>query len=385
MPRSTDRILVSHVGSLPRPHDLLHMMKARLTGEGDVPDEAVYQKRVTDAVAEIVKKQADAGIDIVTDGETSKAGFFVYAEQRLSGLESRPHIKYELYTQEQEAFPDYYADYMAKRMLGGNVAPVIPLYAVGPIEYTGHEAVQQDIANLKAATANIDCTDVFMPSTAPSGIGWNEYYESEEAFFFAVGEAMRSEYKAILDAGFELQVDDPFLSDIFGDPKLDEKGKIRKADIYVESINHALRGLPEDRIRFHTCYGINEGPRIFECQLGDVIEHIYRINAYLYSFEAANPRHEHDYHVFENHKLADGKVIMPGVITHASNIVEHPELIAEWLIRFANLVGRESVIAGADCGFSSQACLHTEVHPTVIWAKFAAMAEGARIASRKLW
>ncbi|MEL0113466.1 MAG: cobalamin-independent methionine synthase II family protein [Rickettsiales bacterium] len=385
MPRSTDRILVSHVGSLPRPHDLLHMMKARLTGEGDVPDEAVYQKRVTDAVAEIVKKQADAGIDIVTDGETSKAGFFVYAEQRLSGLESRPHIKYELYTQEQEAFPEYYADYMAKRMLGGNVAPVIPLYAVGPIEYTGHEAVQQDIANLKAATANIDCTDVFMPSTAPSGIGWNEYYESEEAFFFAVGEAMRSEYKAILDAGFELQVDDPFLSDIFGDPKLDEKGKNRKADIYVESINHALRGLPEDRIRFHTCYGINEGPRIFECQLGDVIEHIYRINAYLYSFEAANPRHEHDYHVFENHKLAYVTVIKPGVITHASNIVEHPELIAEWLIRFANLVGRESVIAGADCGFSSQACLHTEVHPTVIWAKFAAMAEGARIASKKLW
>ncbi len=385
MPRSTDRILVSHVGSLPRPHDLLHMMKARLTGEGDVPEEVAYQKRVTEAVAEIVNKQADAGIDIVTDGETSKAGFFVYAEQRLSGLEARPHIKYELYTQEQEAFPEYYADYMAKRMLGGNVAPVIPLYAVGPIEYTGQEALQQDIANLKTAAANIDCTDVFMPSTAPSGIGWNEYYESEEAFFFAVGEAMRSEYKAILDAGFELQVDDPFLSDIFGDPKLDEKGKTRKADIYVESINHALRGLPEDRIRFHTCYGINEGPRIYECQLGDVIEHIFRINAYLYSFEAANPRHEHDYHVFENHKLADGKVIMPGVITHASNIVEHPELIAEWLVRFAKLVGRESVIAGADCGFSSQACLHTEVHPTVIWAKFAAMAEGARIATQKLW
>ncbi len=385
MPRSTDRILVSHVGSLPRPHDLLHMMKARLTGEGDVPEEVAYQKLVTEAVAEIVNKQADAGIDIVTDGETSKAGFFVYAEQRLSGLEARPHIKYELYTQEQEAFPEYYADYMAKRMLGGNVAPVIPLYAVGPIEYTGQEALQQDIANLKTAAANIDCTDVFMPSTAPSGIGWNEYYESEEAFFFAVGEAMRSEYKAILDAGFELQVDDPFLSDIFGDPKLDEKGKTRKADIYVESINHALRGLPEDRIRFHTCYGINEGPRIYECQLGDVIEHIFRINAYLYSFEAANPRHEHDYHVFENHKLADGKVIMPGVITHASNIVEHPELIAEWLVRFAKLVGRESVIAGADCGFSSQACLHTEVHPTVIWAKFAAMAEGARIATQKLW
>jgi 5-methyltetrahydropteroyltriglutamate--homocysteine methyltransferase len=385
MTGSADRILTTHVGSLPRPHDVLNMMKTRLTGEGAPVDEGVYQKRIAQAVAEIVRKQVDCGLDIVADGEMSKAGFFVYAEQRLSGLQRRPDIKYEIYTAERNAFPEYYEEYMKRAMLGGNVAPVVPLYCVAPISYVGEADLKRDLANLRAAVDAVKCVDAFMPSTAPSGIGWNSYYKTEEEFFFAVGEAMRTEYKAIIDAGFLLQVDDPFLSDIFGDPKLDAAGKARKADMYVGSINHALRGLPQERIRFHTCYGINEGPRIFEPQLGDVIEHIYRINARVYSFEAANPRHEHDYHVFETHKLPDGKVIMPGVITHASNIVEHPELIAEWLVRFANLVGRENVIAGADCGFSSQACYHTEVHPTVIWAKFQAMAEGARIASKKLW
>ncbi len=385
MPRSTDRILTSHVGSLPRPKDLLDMMKARLTGEGGPVDEDAYQARVTDAVAEIVRKQADSGIDIVTDGELSKAGFFVYAKERIGGLEPRPDVKYELYTAEQEAFPEYYEAYMAKAMMGGNVAPVVPLYAVAPIEYVGEADLKRDLANLRAAVDAVDVAGAFVPSTAPSGVGWNEYYKSEEEFFFAVGEAMRTEYQAIVDAGFDLQVDDPFLSDIFADPKLDEKGRVRKADMYVESINHALRGLPVDKIRFHTCYGINEGPRIHEPQLGDVAAHMLRINASVYSFEAANPRHEHDYHVFETHELPDGKAIMPGMITHASNIVEHPELIAEWLVRFAGLVGRENVIAGADCGFSSQACYHTEVHPTVIWAKFEALAEGAKLATAKLW
>ena len=381
------RIPITHVGSLPRPHDLLDMMKARLTGEGDKPDETFYRQRVTEAVAEIVARQAECGIDIVTDGEMSKAGFFAYAEQRLSGLERRPDAKYEIYTAEREAFPEYYEAYMARAMLGGNVAKVVPLYCVGPLEYAGKDEELD-------RTIWLTCAPPWTPRTAPApscrrrrqaASAGTTITNTEEEFFFAIGDAMRTEYQAIVDAGFYLQVDDPFLSDIFGDKKLDDKQRVRKADMYVESINHALSGLPVDRIRFHTCYGINEGPRIFEPQLGDVIGHMLRIDASVYSFEAANPRHEHDYHVFESVTLPEGRKIMPGMITHASNIVEHPELIAEWLVRFAGLVGRENLLAGADCGFSSQACYHTEVHPTVIWAKFRALAEGARLASEKLW
>ena len=385
MIRSTDRILTTHVGSLPRPPDLLDMMKFRLTGEGPSVDEDAYRDRVVSAVVEIVAKQADCGLDIVNDGENSKPGFFVYARQRISGLEPRPDEKYVLYAAERAAFPEYYEEYFARAMLGGTVAPVVPLYAVEPVEYIGHDDIARDLTNLRAAMDAAGCEHGFVPSTAPNSIAFNEYYRDDEEFLYAAGEAMSVEYKAIVDAGFDVQIDDPFLSDIFGDPALDDAQKIRKADLFVESLNHALRDIPEERIRFHTCYGINEGPRIFEPQLGDVVGHMLRIKANIYSFEAANPRHEHDYHVWENTKLPHGKAIMPGVITHASNIVEHPELIAEWLVRFAGLVGRENVIAGADCGFSSQACYHTEVHPTVIWAKFKAMVEGARIASDKLW
>ena len=385
MKRDSNRIMTSHVGSLPRPHDLLDMMKARLIGEGETPDEKTYRNRVTEAVADAVRNQVDSGIDIVTDGEISKAGFFVYVKERLNGFEGRPGEKYELYTAEQNAFPEYYADYFARAMTGGMVAPIVKIYAVEDVTYVGEEALNQDIANLKSAVEATGATGAFMPSIAPGGIGFNDHYKNDEAFLFALGEAMRTEYQAIVDAGFDVQVDDPFLSDIFGDDKLDDTQKQRKADIFVESVNHALRGIPEENVRFHTCYGINEGPRIFEPQLGDVIDHIYRINAGVYSFEAANPRHEHDYHVFEEKKLPDGKAIMPGMITHASNIVEHPELIAEWLVRFANLVGRENLIAGADCGFSSQACYHTEVHPTVIWAKFDALKQGADLATAQLW
>lgn len=385
MKRDSNRIMTSHVGSLPRPHDLLDMMKARLIGEGETPDEKTYRNRVTEAVAEAVRNQVDSGIDIVTDGEISKAGFFVYVKERLNGFEGRPGEKYELYTAEQNAFPEYYADYFARAMTGGMVAPIVKIYAVEDVTYEGEEALNQDIANLKSAVEATGATGAFMPSIAPGGIGFNDHYKNDEAFLFALGEAMRTEYQAIVDAGFDVQVDDPFLSDIFGDDKLDDTQKQRKADIFVESVNHALRGIPEENVRFHTCYGINEGPRIFEPQLGEVIDHIYRINAGVYSFEAANPRHEHDYHVFEEKKLPDGKAIMPGMITHASNIVEHPELIAEWLVRFATLVGRENLIAGADCGFSSQACYHTEVHPTVIWAKFDALKQGADLATAQLW
>ena len=383
--RNTDRIVTSHVGSLPRPHDLLDALKARLTGNSEGADDAGYQKILAAAVDECVARQAACGVDIVTDGEFSKPGFFIYAEQRLAGFEPREKEGAKSFAAEREAFPEYYEEYMAAAMFGGNFVPVVPLCCVGPVSYIGQDELNRDLANLRTAVDAVACEDVFVPSTAPSGVGWNDYYGTEEEYLTAVAEALRTEYAAIVDAGFQIQIDDPFLSQIFSDPALGETQRVRTADLYVETINHALRDIPEERVRFHTCYGINEGPRIHEPQLGDVIDHVLRINASVYSFEAANPRHEHDYHVWENTKLADGKAIMPGMITHASNIVEHPELIAEWLVRFASLVGRENVIAGADCGFSSQASYKTEVHPTVVWAKFEALTEGARLATTQLW
>ena len=238
---------------------------------------------------------------------------------------------------------------------------------------------------MKAALAGVACAGAFVPSVAPSGVGTNAHYASDEDFFHAVGEALRVEYLAIVEAGFLLQIDDPFLSDIFADPALDKAAMNRKAALHVAAINHAIRGIAPDKIRFHTCYGINEGPRIHEADLKDVVQHMLAVDAGAYSFEAANCRHEHEYHLWEEVKLPAGKTLIPGVITHASNIVEHPLLIAERLVRFAERVGRDNVIAGADCGFSSQASYKTEVHPTVIWAKFEAMAEGARLASKKLW
>ena len=213
----------------------------------------------------------------------------------------------------------------------------------------------------------------------------NEYYKSDEDYFHAVAAELGKEYRAIVDSGILVQIDDPFLSDIFVEPDLNSAGMRRRAQIYVEAVNAALKEIPEERVRFHTCYGINEGPRIYEAALADVIDDMFKIAAGSFSFEAANPRHEHEYHLFESIKVPDGKVICPGVITHASNIVEHPELIAERILRYAKLVGRENVIAGADCGFSSQALYRTEVHPTIIWEKFKALRQGADIATKQLW
>ncbi len=377
-----NRILTTHVGSLPRPLELLDMMKARL---GGAPyDHAAYDVKVRDAVSNIVGKQVDCGIDIVTDGEQSKPGFFTYIQERLKGFEARPGMKVPFYEAEVSAFPEYYKDYFARAMGGGGVAPIHPMVCTGPVSYIGTEALERDVANLKAALRGREVAGVFMPSVAPSGAGLNEYYRSDEEYFHAVGDALREEYKAIVDAGFFLQIDDPFLSDIYSDLRNDSAQREKKANVFVEALNHALRGIPEEKVRFHTCYGINEGPRMFDATLKDVVGHMVKVKARYYSFEAANPRHEHEYHVFESVRLAPGKVLMPGVITHASNIVEHPEWIAERLVRYARLVGGENVIASADCGFSSQACYKTEVHPKVIWEKFKAMSQGARLAGQKL-
>ena len=378
-----NRILTTHVGSLPRPADLLDLMKARI--EGKLTDDAVYDARVRSAVAEIVRQQVDVGLDVVGDGELSKQGFFVYVRERLTGFEARPGKGKKLFAAEVAAFPEYYEGYFKRAMLGGSVAPILPMFCVGPVTYRGHAALKKDLANLRAACDAVGATTAFVPSTAPSGAGENAYYKSEEEFLLAVGEALREEYLAIVDAGFLLQIDDPFLSDIFVEPDLTRAQMDKRAEAYVASINHALRGIPPEKVRFHTCYGINEGPRIHEAALADVAGHMLRVNAGYYSFEAANCRHEHEYHLWESVKLPAGKTIIPGVITHASNIVEHPQLVAERIVRFARLVGRENVIAGADCGFSSQACYHTEVHPKVMWEKFRALTEGARLATKQLW
>lgn len=383
MKRSSDRILTTHVGSLPRPAALLDAMKARIDGASDDAD--AYEARVRGAVADIVRRQSECGIDVVTDGEMSKPGFFLYVRERLEGFEPRPGKGPALFAAERTAFPDYYEDYFKRAMLGGSVAPIVPMFCVGPVRYRGTDALRRDLDNLKAALAGVPHVEAFMPAVAPSGVGHNDYYKSDEEYLFAVGEALRTEYLAIVEAGFLLQIDDPFLADIFVEPGLDAAAKDRKAQTYVEALNHALRGIPADRVRFHTCYGINEGPRIHEASLSELVGYMLKVNAGAYSFEAANCRHEHEYHLWESVKLPEGKIVIPGVITHASNIVEHPELIAERLVRFARLVGRENVIASADCGFSSQASYRTEVHPTVIWAKFSAMAEGARLASAQLW
>jgi 5-methyltetrahydropteroyltriglutamate--homocysteine methyltransferase len=380
MRRSTTRILTTHCGSLPRPHDLLDMMKAKSTGEPYDPD--AYAGRVRRAVAESVRQQVENGIDIPTDGEQGKRGFFAYVSERLTGFEPRPGAGRRPFAAEIDAFPEYYEEYFGRAMMGGSVAPVIPLVCTGPVSYRGHEALRRDIENLKAALDGVETEEVFMPAVAPSGAGSNEYYRTEEEYMLAVADAMRTEYQAIVDAGFLVQIDDPFLTDIFSYSSLDAASRRKRAALYVEALNHGLRGIPAEKMRFHTCYGINEGPRVHDAPLKDVVDAMLAVNAGAYSFEAANPRHEHEYHVWETVKLPEGKVLIPGVVTHASNIVEHPELIAERLLRYARLVGRENVIAGTDCGFSSQATYNPEVHPTVIWAKFRAMAEGARLATQ---
>ena len=383
MQQNTDRILTTHVGSLPRPHDLLDMMQARL--ESRPCDEAAYQQRVRQAVTDCVRRQADNGIDILCDGEQSKPGFYTYVRERLEGFQPQPQQRRVMFAAEVAAFPEYYEEYFGKAMLGGAIARAVPFVCNAPVTYRGGDALQRDIANLQAAVANVPHVAAFMPAVAPSGVGDNAYYPNDAAFYAAVGAALHHEYRAIVDAGLILQIDDPFLSDLFGDPAFDARQRAAKAEIYVASLNAALTGIPPERVRYHTCYGINHGPRVHEASLADVVDFMLRVNAGGYSFEAANPRHEHEYHLWEKLKLPAGKVLIPGVITHASNIVEHPEWIAERLLRYAKLVGRENVIAGADCGFSSQATYKPEVHPTVIWAKFAALRDGARIASKALW
>jgi 5-methyltetrahydropteroyltriglutamate--homocysteine methyltransferase len=387
--RSAERILTTHVGSLARPKELLDLMRSKALGESY--DVATYQATVRGAVAACVREQAASGLDSVSDGEQGKIGHATYIGERLAGFEPReagPSSVSSLFRAEIEEFPEYYEEYFKVAMLGGAVAPVAQLVCTGPVRYKGFEALGRDLDNLSAAVDALGSDwsgDVFMPAIAPSGAGDNEYYGDEEEYLFAVADSLRSEYEAIVAAGFLVQIDDPFLSEIYSDPLAPMSERRERAETYVAAINRAIRNIPQDRIRFHTCYGINQGPRVHDIALGEIVDMVLRVNAGAYSFEAANPRHEHEYHLWESARLPEGKVIMPGVITHSTNIVEHPELIAERIVRFAERLGRENVIAGADCGFASQASYKPEIHPSVVWAKFHALAEGARIATARLW
>jgi 5-methyltetrahydropteroyltriglutamate--homocysteine methyltransferase len=384
---SQDRILTTHVGSLPRPHDLLDLLRPKLVHEPY--DVAALDTRTTRAVADVVREQVEYGIDVVDDGEQSKAGFYAYVRDRLGGFEPRPseNTPFMGDNPEVKAFPDYYRGYF-KTLLADRIAPNPRLVCTGPVTYTGQAQLRADLDNLKQAVeaSGKAGEDVFVPASPGRNVGRNEYYATQEEFQVAVVDAMRVEYQAIIDAGFLLQLDDPAIAGLWGqDRGLPLAERQKGAEHMVELTNYALRGIPEERVRYHCCYGINQGPRVFDEPLSDYLSVMLKINAGAYSFESANPRHSWSWHAFEDVKLPEGKAIIPGCISHASNIVEHPQFIADLLQNYARLVGRENVIAGADCGFSSQATYTPEVHPTVVWAKFQALAEGARIASDRLW
>ena len=357
-------------------------MRSRLDGRGD---ETEFADLVRQAVVDAVRQQVEHGIDVVTDGEQSKIGFSRYVTDRLDGFEIRPSVGSSGFAPEVNDFPEYYEQYFRRAMMGGAIAPATTLVCVGPVAYKELDLVQRDIENLKEAMRGSEVEDAFMPAVAPSGVGRNEYYDSDAEYFTALADALHTEYQAIVDAGFVLQVDDPWLTELFSYSGLPKDEMQERGELYVMAVNRALTGIAPDRVRYHTCYGINEGPRVYDAPLGEIVDLVLKVNAGGYSFESANARHEHEYHVWERVKLPPDKLLIPGVITHGSNIVEHPELIAERLVRFANLVGRENVIASADCGFSSQATYNPEVHPKIMWAKFDALTEGARLASEKLW
>jgi 5-methyltetrahydropteroyltriglutamate--homocysteine methyltransferase len=384
MRRSTDRIYTTHVGSLARPPALLDLLRADAAGQLDGPAELDAARRR--AVADVVARQRAAGLDVINDGEQGKTGFFAYIGERLSGYEPRAgRDTMDKFRPEIDEFPEYYEQYFKRAMTGGMAVPAASLACTGPVSYIGHEQLGRDLSALRAAVGDTAPDDVFVCAVAPSGVGGNEYYGSQREYLDAVADALHAEYQAIIDAGFTLQIDDPFLTEEFSYGTGSDAEKLETARLYVDAINRSLRGIPRDRVRLHTCYGINEGPRLHDAPLADLIETLFTIDAGAFSFEAANPRHEHSYHVFETVKLPPDTVLLPGVISHATNIVEHPDTIADRIVRFADAAGRENVVASADCGFSSQATYTPEIHPTIVWAKFEALAEGARRATDRLW
>jgi 5-methyltetrahydropteroyltriglutamate--homocysteine methyltransferase len=417
MKRSTDRILTTHVGSLIRPQALQEFMRAK---QGDAPyDRTGYEACLAQSIADVVRRQAETGIDVVSDGEFGKAiSWNQYVVERLSGFELRtipPGLRPGVPGADRTRFKEFYAELDVREPM----ANAKMVACIGPVKYIGQEIVRRDIANFKAALASVasgqrgdsivrapdtrpepgssaraalkgrKIEEAFMPVVAPSSVlpdRKDEYYKGEEDWLEAVTAAMRTEYRMIVDAGFVLQIDDARAATAFDRmvPPGTFEDYRRWLAKFVESLNHALEGIPEDRVRYHVCWGSWPGPHVSDVPLKDIVDLILKVRAGAYVIESANPRHEHEWQVWKNVKLPDGKVLIPGVISHATNVVEHPELIAERILRFANLIGRENVMAGTDCGFA-QGTFYRRVHPTIMWAKFEALAEGARLASKQLW
>jgi 5-methyltetrahydropteroyltriglutamate--homocysteine methyltransferase len=387
MKRSTNRILTTHVGSLIRPPALQDFLRAKQSGKPY--DAAAYNKCLKDSVADVVRKQAETGIDVISDGEFGKSiSWSQYVLERLGGFERRP-IKpgANPFTRgvDREQFAEFYAELDARE----GVATTVEAVCAGPISYTGQAELKRDIDNFKAALNGVNVAEAFLPVAAPASVipdRKNEYYKSDEDLIRAIGAAMHTEYKMIIDAGFILQLDDARAAVTFDRmvPPASFQDYRKWLALQVEVLNDAIAGLPPDRIRYHVCWGSWPGPHTTDVPLKDIVDLILGMKVGALVIEGANPRHEHEWRVWETAKLTDGKVLIPGVISHATNVVEHPELVAERIVRLARLVGRENVIAGTDCGFA-QGPFHRRVHPSIMWAKLEALVGGARLASAELW
>jgi 5-methyltetrahydropteroyltriglutamate--homocysteine methyltransferase len=383
MPRGIDRILTTHVGSLVRPAKLVQYIEAMENGLA--VDGKAFDALLQESVNEVVKRQRQAGIDIVSDGEYGKfRSWSFYVFDRLEGIEQRDVAAPVGGGRDRALFPEFYAEYFPTQRLPKRGTAV----SVGPIRYKGHAAVRKDIEIFKAALVGID-VEGFMPVVAPASavpLFKNEYYRSEEEALFALAEALREEYAAIVEAGLTVQVDDAFLPYVwdlaFAGRDLAEYRKW--ASVRVDALNHALAGLPQEKVRYHICWGSFNTPHVSDIPLKDIVDLVLRVKAGAYCIEMGNPRHAHEWRVWETARLPEGRKLVPGVISHSTNVVEHPDLVAERLVRLARLVGRENLMAGTDCGFA-QAPHVRRVHPSIMWAKLEALAEGARIASRELW
>ncbi len=385
MKRSANRILTTHAGRLDGPAEYREMMTALMSGQSR--DLETIRPVVHNGIVDVLREQAEAGVDVISDGELGKVGFGTvsYYGRRLSGLTTRKLKPGEpafmaLETGERQEFAEFYKE------LPFMATPTERTVCSGPIQYIGHHEVRQDLDSFRSALveSGARCEETFMCVLAP---GWlehfflNEYYSREEDYIFALADAMKHEYKAIVDAGFILQIDDPALPDtydmIIPTPSIEQYRKF--AEVRVDALNQALRGLPEDRVRYHICWGSWHGPHTHDLPLRHVVDLMLKITAGAYSLEAANPRHEHEWKLWQDVKLPEGKILIPGVVTHHTNVVEHPEVVADRILRYADLVGRENVIAGTDCGMGFR------VHPQIAWAKLKVLAEGARLATKQLW